>query len=293
MIKKTVKRCYDETSPGGSLKLKSTGWYSTANSNPALFPHTVLHSYRSGSHRMFHHCYPHIALEFIVKGTATFFQDDIETRLNAGELFIIQRGKDSGFYTMANEYYEKYAICISGSVLELLLETLHMNKVGKIVMRDVEETLRRIQEIEALLEEKKAGTEDKISELTYSLLLFLASENGKSKESFYPDELKNALSFLQSNYIHGDVRNSSIAAFAKVSIPTLLRMFNKYCGKTPMAHVLELRMELAKTLLRSSNEPIKIIADKVGYNNQLYFSTVFKGYTGSSPKKYREATREI
>ena len=292
-MKKTVNRCYDEKSSGGNLKLKSTGWYSAANSNPVLFPHTILHSYRSGSHRMFHHCYPHIALEFIVEGTATFFQDGIETRLKAGELFIMQRGKDSGFCTMANEYYEKYAICISGSVLELILETLHLNQTGKIVLRGIKETLRRVQEIETLLEKKKVGTEDKISELTYSLLLFLASESGKSKESSYPEELKKALSFLQSNYIHGDVRNSSIAAFAGVSIPTLLRMFNKYCGKTPMAHVLELRMELAKTILLSSNESIKIIADKVGYNNQLYFSTVFRGYTGRSPRKYRAATRKI
>ena len=46
-------------------------------------------------------------------------------------------------------------------------------------------------------------------------------------------------------------------------------------------------MELAKEMLKSTDIPIGLIAQKTGYTNFSYFSQVFKRYTGLSPLEYR------
>jgi len=42
-----------------------------------------------------------------------------------------------------------------------------------------------------------------------------------------------------------------------------------------------------------STDPIKQIAEQVGYNDAFFFSRDFKRYTGVSPKNYRRQQTEI
>ena len=45
-------------------------------------------------------------------------------------------------------------------------------------------------------------------------------------------------------------------------------------------------MELASTLLLTTDRPAVEIAAQVGYNNYPYLSTVFKKYFGTTPSQY-------
>jgi len=56
-----------------------------------------------------------------------------------------------------------------------------------------------------------------------------------------------------------------------------------------MAMVARLRLERARHLLRETDEPVKSIAQRVGYANQFAFSTAFKRVTGLSPQGCRDA----
>ncbi|OCT15025.1 hypothetical protein A8709_12965 [Paenibacillus pectinilyticus] len=64
-------------------------------------------------------------------------------------------------------------------------------------------------------------------------------------------------------------------------------IFKQETGVTITEYITSLRMEDAKNLLKSTNLKILEIAEKVGYENPHYFSTVFKKYTGIHPQKYR------
>lgn len=263
------------------------GWYDSPLRSIVLYPNTFIYCKRWGSHRMQHHQYVCAALEFVVSGSATFLLDGKKTKVSAGEIFIMQRGCDSGFTTSADEYYEKMTLCISGTILDLLVESLHLNAVPKITLSHVEEAKRRFREIERLLREKVPGTERLLTEKTFNLFLFLEEENRETRNRTYPRPLRKALEFLHGNYTRGHFGMGAVAEVAGVSTPTLIRMFRTCLGKSPMEHVTEMRMELAKTLLESTGLPVKEIAERVGYNDPLYFSNAFRNYVGISPRAYR------
>ncbi|MBP3742789.1 MAG: helix-turn-helix transcriptional regulator, partial [Treponema sp.] len=52
--------------------------------------------------------------------------------------------------------------------------------------------------------------------------------------------------------------------------------------------VSDKRLEKARQLLESTDLSIKEITAEVGYNDQNYFSRIFKNKYGLSPKEYRK-----
>lgn len=57
-------------------------------------------------------------------------------------------------------------------------------------------------------------------------------------------------------------------------------------GLSPMQYLNNQRMEKAKDFLLSNTMTISNIAHLVGFDDPLYFSRVFKKYTGVSPQMY-------
>jgi AraC-like DNA-binding protein len=87
----------------------------------------------------------------------------------------------------------------------------------------------------------------------------------------------------------------SVAALASQvheSQINLYRLCARHFGVKPMAMVTRLRMERARQLLRETDEPLKRIADWVGYRNEFAFSTAFKRFGGASPRDFRRKARE-
>lgn len=66
------------------------------------------------------------------------------------------------------------------------------------------------------------------------------------------------------------------------------RVIKDELGCTFTEYVNRLRIERSKTLLRSTGMPIADIACAVGFDDQSYFTRVFKKQTGTAPGKYRE-----
>ncbi len=65
-------------------------------------------------------------------------------------------------------------------------------------------------------------------------------------------------------------------------------LFKKETGINFSNYLLNLKIENARLLLKSSNLSLINIAVEVGFDNQSYFSNVFKKATGMTPKQYRQ-----
>lgn len=283
---KYEKISYDELDPGKNFRCRIEEWYYAPGANAAFFPHSVLDTVRIGRTSVRHIHYPYLAIEMILNGELTYFRGHDEVRVGPGEVFLCLPGGISGFYTTDTDHYEKLTLLICGSAPDLLLNALHLNEVMKISPLNPAAFERRFREIQQLLHDRKPGTEQQISELGMGMLLMLSREV-LAGEQQYPDALRRALNYLHGVYTRCSVSLTELAQHTGVSPATLGRLFAQHCGKTPMAYVTEMRMELAKNFLRTSVLSIKEIAARTGYENPLYFSSAFRRYTGLSPKAFR------
>ena len=76
-----------------------------------------------------------------------------------------------------------------------------------------------------------------------------------------------------------------------ISANWFIRSFKQYMRLSPAQYILSLRMVNAQSLLENTDYNIGEIAEIVGYDNQLYFSRVFKKEFGLSPAQYRKQNR--
>lgn len=104
----------------------------------------------------------------------------------------------------------------------------------------------------------------------------------------YSAEVTQALSYIQNNYS----RKISLAAVAEhvgLSSGYLCRIFKEETGVSINAYINNLRMMKAGELLKDKNSYIKEVAISVGFEDQLYFSRLFKRYYGATPSEYRSS----
>lgn len=64
--------------------------------------------------------------------------------------------------------------------------------------------------------------------------------------------------------------------------------FKEVTGYTINNYIISKRIEEAKKMLRTTDEPIGFISEKLGFNTAVHFSRSFKKYTGMSPQHYRK-----
>lgn len=93
-----------------------------------------------------------------------------------------------------------------------------------------------------------------------------------------------------TEHLSEEIFMSEIADMVNLNVTYLSREFKKYKGTAPIEYLTQLRINKAKHLLTdSSNLKFKDIAMIVGYQNQYYFSKVFKLITGMTPTEFKSA----
>ena len=101
-----------------------------------------------------------------------------------------------------------------------------------------------------------------------------------------PYHLKRTLEYINDN-LDKDLSLNFLATMLGMSPYYFERLFKQSVGQTPLQYILHCRIEKAKELLRTTQQPIVKIAHQVGCKNHSHFSKTFRKSTGVSPRTYR------
>ena len=82
-----------------------------------------------------------------------------------------------------------------------------------------------------------------------------------------------------------------IAQKLGISYSSFRKLFKEYTGIAPAMYQHNLRLQLAKELLTSTDESIKEIAYRLNFGSPDYFSSKFKAKIGMKPSDFREKCR--
>lgn len=88
-------------------------------------------------------------------------------------------------------------------------------------------------------------------------------------------------------HLHQPMRVSTLSTMAGLSASRFFELFKHATGDTPLNWFIRARMKWAGELLERSSLSIKQIAGQVGYEDQFYFSRLFKSVHGIAPTAYR------
>ena len=158
------------------------------------------------------------------------------------------------------------------------------------------ENPRLLQLCASLVETPWQGADDllRANEITHDTLSeLLRSQGVVRRELRLKGGLAPVLRRRLADYIEAHLAQpitlGMLAQLACLSEFHLARMFRVSFGMPPSAWIARRRVELACTLLKTSNLPVQQIADLCGYADLSHLAHRFRAAMGTAPGRYRQA----
>lgn len=140
---------------------------------------------------------------------------------------------------------------------------------------------RFIQQVEEL------NRLDEIRGLAGDVLYTFAEKVKQVKDERYSKTITICKDYIYK-HIYDEINHNEIANKVELSPKYLSFLFKKEVGITVSEYIQQTKIDEVKKLLAYSKTPISEICSLLNFNDQSYFTKVFKKVVGITPKQYRE-----
>ena len=103
----------------------------------------------------------------------------------------------------------------------------------------------------------------------------------------HADTVYKVIDFIKNNY-HRHITLEELSSATYISKTYLSTLFKKETGYSIWEYINDVRVNRAQSLLANSDLSIVEISRMCGFEDQSYFTKVFRKIAGITPKKYRE-----
>lgn len=165
----------------------------------------------------------------------------------------------------------------------------HFNSRLHLAPRDLTAVLTLVDQMDAELKHRAPGFGFVTTALFMQIVGFLSRCYSRARDANSRHLLKIAQAITHLESSTGTAVNlEELADIAGMSKRSLARAFHEATGVSPIAYLIQLRINRAAAMLRSSADSITDIAFRVGFTDSNYFTRQFSKQTGISPRRYRQ-----
>lgn len=221
------------------------------------------------------------SIEFPRFGTYSFTQGDRSYTVNPGEILFVRKQMDNKLRCESN-HAEKFAILLSGTLLDSMLKTLRLDQINVIPLLDPTPVQNIFETIFNLSQNKEQENFRAANAECYKLLMELSAQTGILTQ---PPDLREALQYINQNLTR-NLKLTELCHHTGYSSATLTRKFQRSFNKSPIEFFLEQKLEKARDLLTQHMYSVKEVAALLNYSSTQYFSSQFTHYFGVPPSVF-------
>lgn len=213
---------------------------------------------------------PHAAFSYRLKGTGTFRIDGKTLDVKPGDIIFVPAGMSYQVDYRASE-----------SIVVHFLDC-NYTTAEKISVGDREQLEKRFLRMLGAWQTHHSFNRTKGH--VYDILSFLES----ATVTLPPDsDILACVQYMEENYTDPKVSVETICRLQHISHSSIQRRFKQYFGINPKQYLTKLRMNRALDMLTAGGETIKNVAYACGFEDEKYFSRVFRKAYGHSPQSLR------
>ncbi|MBQ1263456.1 MAG: AraC family transcriptional regulator [Oscillospiraceae bacterium] len=263
--------------------------YSPMLENVGLNVYNCGYQQCSGGHSWGPAVRDHYLIHLVVSGKGVYNVDGQDYKLSKGSAFIIRPQSLVSYYADEKDPWEYCWVGFNGADASRLVDLTAFEEgnnvisIGEAFLPQLHDAFISIYSSLGTAAEQETLTVSKLFE-AFSMLI-KAAPSKKPDSSSGRLYIKNAVKFIQRNF-SDNIDITDIAAQVGLSRSHLYRIFIKHLSLSPNEYLTQYRINQACVLLRTSGLSVGEIASSVGFDDQLYFSRVFKKVKGVPPSQY-------
>ncbi len=251
-------------------------------------------------------------LVIILRGTAVHTVDDRKFPVKSGDVFVISGAHEHQYQDMhglalANILFDSRALQMNHwdvraqpgfhalFALEPVLRTQQkFNSRLQLSERQLNHANEIIHDLMREIQMCNPGYRVMAKGLFMQLTVFLSRSysDKPSDKSLDLLRLGDAIAYIETRFAE-KITLESLAKKAHLSTRHFLRIFQECMGRSPIDHLLHVRVQKAAELLRHSNQTITEIAFDCGFQDSNYFTRQFRQIMNQSPSQYRARETEL
>lgn len=232
-------------------------------------------------------------IHHIISGKGVYQTGKKVYEIGAGSTFLIYPNTEVTYYADTNEPWEYYWVGFNGNDAGIILRQTDFTPDTPVIDTNLDVNFTSM-----LLEIFNSKGNDACSKIKMSGYLMLAlsllvkkDSEKKMNNNASTLYLIKAMDYVEHNYT-GHMTVQDIADYVGISRSQLYRLFMEQYQQSPIHIVMEYRIRQACQLLKSTKLSISSIAYSVGFEDNLYFSRVFKKVMGFSAKEYMKQNND-
>lgn len=261
-------------------------FHSTSSKQPFFLDMSGI-SYCDGSYLIERRDQNVYVFEYIIKGTGTIIQDGKEYTASMGDIYLIHRNTTHKYFSSASDPWNKVFFNVRGELVDSLIKSYKMQ--DRVVVSGVDAYELFMDAYNLTYSDISL---DKIISETAIFIHKIIQKMYESikNESHHSDEALTLREYLDKR-INKNVTIEELSNSIYRSKDYTIKLFKKEFNTTPYAYLTEKKLDAAGYMLLNSQSSIKQVAFNLGFEDQHYFSNVFKKKYKMSPKQYREKNK--
>lgn len=245
-------------------------------------------------------------LVVILKGTAKHVIDGQEFPVKSGDVFVIAQNH-------IHQYQEMHGLALANLLFDpkaLIMEQWDIRALpGFHALFSLEPTFRSQHQFKSRLQLSEQQL-NHVNEMIHSLARETEARNpgycvmakglfmqiavylsrcyseDSTEESIDLLRIGDAIAHIEAHYTE-NISLQELAAKSHLSERHFLRVFHQCIGRSPINHLMHVRILKAAELLKHTNRTITDIAYDCGFSDSNYFTRCFRKTMEKPPKQYR------
>lgn len=230
-------------------------------------------------------------LHYVHSGEGIFMSDQKKYHLKEGDFFLIEPDKVISYEASQVDPWAFYWIGFRGDLIKNYLNRSRIsvsNPIFNITQAvQVKDLLSEVIEIALIKEDDDLLLNAKLLEILHYLSVLFPAHDKKSSTGQKNSLFTYALQYIRNNF-ESNIEISEVADSLSIDRTYLHRLFKQELDMSPKEYLTEIRIRKAKELLTSTDYPIMIIAQSVGYDDAQQFARIFKKNLQLTPSQYRK-----
>ncbi|MGM0878176.1 MAG: AraC family transcriptional regulator [Bacillota bacterium] len=244
------------------------------------------------------HWHEFYELSFVVSGEGKQILNGISYTMKRGDLFLLSPADFHEIYVENGSTVELYNVIFSEEMLrDGLQEMLFSRMVENVAVIRLEDILYIESEFQRLWAEEHSlniGNQLMNKNILERIIIEFIRRSGEKKGfidqksiNLENKHITKTLSYIQHHF-RERLTLEQVAKEAQLSPTYFSKYFSKATGIAFQSYLQELRLQFAKSLIKSSELPITEICYACGFNTLTHFNRSFKQKYGKSPRTYRK-----